>query len=52
MAKPIRYVINLGGSPAITIPRDFGFNIGDSILVEKIDENSCKITKVEWSKVQ
>ncbi len=52
MVKPIRYIINLGGSPALTIPRDFGFNIGDPILVEKINENSCKITKVEWSKIK
>ena len=50
--SPIRNIINLNGSSAVIIPKDFGFNKDDYVLVEKIDNNSCKITKVEWSKVQ
>ncbi len=46
----IRSVIIVGGSPLVTIPRDFGFKKGESVLVERVDENSCKITKVEYVK--
>lgn len=50
-SNKIRNIINLGGSLAMTIPKETGFKIGDCVIVEGIDENNFKVTKVEWNKV-
>ena len=50
-SNKIRNIINLGGSLAMTIPKEIGFKIGDYVIVEGIDENNFKVTKVEWNKV-
>ncbi len=47
----IRNVIIISGSPYVSIPKELGFKKGDSVIVEKIDEFSFKVTKVEWNKV-
>ncbi len=47
----VRIVLDLNGSSAVTIPRGFGFKKGDHVIVEKLDDNSCKISKIEWNKI-
>ncbi len=51
-SNKIRNIINLGGSLALTLPKEIGFNIGDCVVVDKIDENSCKVSKVEWNVIK
>jgi len=46
----VRNVINIGGTSYIAIPKEFSFIKGESVLVEQLDENSCKITKVVYVK--
>lgn len=48
----VRNVINISGSKYIAIPKNISFNKGESALFEQLDENSCKITKVEYVKKQ
>lgn len=48
---PIRTIIILGGSPAVTIPKSYGFKKGEHVIVEKINDNTCKISKIEWNKI-
>ena len=50
--SPIRNVLDLNGSSAIIIPKKFGFKKGDHVIVEKVNDNSCTITKVEWNKIK
>ncbi len=49
--SPVRTIIDLSGSSAITIPKSFGFKKGDHVIVEKIDDNTCKISKLQWNKI-
>jgi len=46
----VRSVINIGGSTYVAIPKEFSFDKGELVLFEQLDENSCKITKVEYVK--
>ncbi len=48
----VRSVIYIGNTAYVSIPKEVGFKKGDSVIVEKVGENVCKVTKVEWNKVQ
>ena len=47
----IRNVITISNSPYVSIPKELEFKKGDSVIIEKIDEFSFKVTKVEWNKL-
>lgn len=46
----VRNVIKISGSKYVAIPKNISFDKGESVLFEQLDENSCKITKVEYVK--